>query len=99
MHVRIQLGWLVAVTVAGLGVLTSAQTSKPAAKAAARPRVFFIEPKNNATVTSPLHMKFGAEGIEIAAVPTRRSDDHPARAWPTTMSASTKTACPPARTS
>jgi len=32
-------------------------------------RVFFIEPKNNATVTSPVHMKFGSEGIEIGAVP------------------------------
>jgi hypothetical protein len=70
MHVRIQLGLLVAVTVAGLGVLTSAQTSRPAAKPASKPRVFFIEPKDNATVTSPLHMKFGSEGIKIAAVPT-----------------------------
>jgi hypothetical protein len=32
--------------------------------------VFFVEPKNNATVTSPLHMKFGSAGIEIGAVPT-----------------------------
>ena len=31
--------------------------------------MFFIEPKNGATVTSPVHMKFGSEGIEIAAVP------------------------------
>jgi hypothetical protein len=30
---------------------------------------FFVEPKNNATVTSPVHMKFGSEGITIAAVP------------------------------
>ena len=37
----------------------------PAKKA----RVFFVEPKNGATVTSPLHMKFGSEGVEIAAVP------------------------------
>src|SRR5215475_830168 len=40
-----------------------------AQSAAKRPRVFFVEPKNNATVTSPVHMKFGAENIEIAAVP------------------------------
>ena len=39
---------------------------KPAAK---RPRVFFVEPKNGATVTSPLHLKFGSAGIEIAPVP------------------------------
>ena len=32
-------------------------------------RVFFVEPKNGAKVASPVHMKFGAEGIEIAAVP------------------------------
>ena len=32
-------------------------------------KVFFVEPKNGATVTSPVHMKFGSSGIEIAAVP------------------------------
>jgi uncharacterized protein DUF4399 len=69
MHLRTQLA-LVAVTVAGLGMLVGAQTAKPGAKPAGKkPRVFFVEPKNNATVSSPLHMKFGAEGIEIAAVP------------------------------
>jgi Domain of unknown function (DUF4399) len=69
MHVRTQLGLLAAVTFAALGVLTHAQPAKPAPKVAAKPRVFFIEPKNNATVTSPLHMKFGSEGIKIEAVP------------------------------
>jgi len=59
-----QLGLLVLVLVAGFGVAAGAQ--KAAAK---KPRVFFIEPKNNATVTSPVHMKFGSEGIEIKAVP------------------------------
>ena len=60
-----QLALLIAVMVAAFGVLASAQAAKkPAAK---RARVFFVEPKNNATVTSPLHMKFGSEGIEIAA--------------------------------
>jgi len=65
MHVR-KVASLVLVVVAGFSVLTAAQTKKAAAK---RPRVFFVEPKNNATVTSPVHLKFGAEGIEIAAVP------------------------------
>jgi uncharacterized protein DUF4399 len=51
--------------VAGLGVYASAQAKKPAAKI----KVFFIEPKDKATVTSPVHMKFGSEGIEIGAVP------------------------------
>ena len=69
MNLRSQLT-LVAVTCAGLGVIVSAQAAKPAAKSAAKkPRVFFIEPKNNATVSSPLHMKFGSEGIQIMAVP------------------------------
>ena len=48
----------------GAGVtFVSAQTP------AKRPRVFFVEPKNNATVTSPVHLKFGVENFEIAAVP------------------------------
>ena len=61
-----QLALLMAMMVSAFGVLAGAQAAKPAAK---KPRVFFVEPKNNATVTSPLHMKFGSEGIEIAAVP------------------------------
>src|SRR5215831_5871652 len=62
-----QIAILAPVTVAAFGVLANAQTTnKPAAKKA---RVFFVEPKNNATVTSPLHMKFGSEGIEISPVP------------------------------
>jgi len=69
MHVRIQLGVLVAIAIAGLGVLANAQGGKPAAKMAPKPRVFFVEPKNNATVSSPVHMKFGSEGIKIEAVP------------------------------
>jgi len=66
MRIMKQLVLPVVVIVAGFGVFASAQTKKPAAKKA---RVFFMEPKNGATVTSPLHMKFGSEGIEIGAVP------------------------------
>jgi hypothetical protein len=66
MHIRRQVALLVVVMVAGFGVLAGAQAKKPAAK---RIRVSFIEPKNGATVTSPVHMKFGATGIQIAAVP------------------------------
>jgi Domain of unknown function (DUF4399) len=66
MHLRRQFALLVVVTVAGFGVLAGAQTKKPAAK---RPRVFFVEPKNGATVTSPVHMKFGSTGTEISPVP------------------------------
>ena len=66
MQIRKQLALLVVVIVAGFGVMAGAQAKKAAAP---RLRVFFVEPKNGATVTSPLHMKFGSEGIEIAAVP------------------------------
>ena len=69
MHVRTQLGLLVAVMSAGFGVVSHAQAAKSSAKMSAKPRVFFVEPKNNATVSSPVHMKFGAEGIKIEAVP------------------------------
>jgi Domain of unknown function (DUF4399) len=54
--------------IVGVGVYASAQDKKPAAKAGAV-KVFFIEPKNNAKVTSPVHMKFGSSGIEISPVP------------------------------
>ena len=78
MNVKRQPALLVFAMVAGFGVLAGAQaakpaaqgTPKPAAKAAkAKPRVFFIEPKNGAVVSSPVKMKFGSAGIEIAAVP------------------------------
>jgi hypothetical protein len=58
----------VLVMIAGLGVFASAQAMKKAAPAA-KAKVFFIEPKNGATVTSPVHMKFGSSGIEISPVP------------------------------
>src|SRR6187401_2655511 len=32
-------------------------------------RVFFVEPKDGATVKSPAHLKFGSENYQIAAVP------------------------------
>jgi hypothetical protein len=64
MHSKRQLALLVVAIVGGLGMVAGAQATK-----AAKPKVFFIEPKNGATVSSPVHMKFGAEGIEIAAVP------------------------------
>lgn len=64
MHSKRQRTLLVVAIVGGLSMVAGAQ-----AKKATKPRVFFIEPKNGAAVTSPVHMKFGAEGIEIAAVP------------------------------
>ena len=68
MNARKRRALLAGVIIAACGAFVGAQAAKPASKAK-RMRVFFIEPKNNATVTSPVHMKFGAQGIEIAAVP------------------------------
>ncbi len=70
MKFRTQLALPVLVMVVGFGVFVSAQAKKaaPAAKAK-KVRVFFVEPKNNATLSSPVHMKFGSEGIEISPVP------------------------------
>jgi hypothetical protein len=42
----------------------------PASTPPSGPRVFFVEPQDGATVTSPVHLRFGIENFEIAAVPT-----------------------------
>ena len=64
MKISKQLVLPVLVMVVGFGILASAQSKK-----AATAKVFFIEPKNGATVTSPVHRKFGSSGTEISAVP------------------------------
>ena len=73
MTIRKQLVLPLLVLAAGFGMFANAQTTQttktPAKPAAKKLRVFFLEPKNNATVSSPLHMKFGSEGIEISPVP------------------------------
>ena len=69
MNLRTQLVLPLVVAVVGFGAYASAQQSKAATPKAKKMRVFFIEPKKNATVTSPVHMKFGSEGVQIAAVP------------------------------
>ena len=56
----------------------SAQSSKP--------RIFFIEPKNGASVKSPVQLKFGIENYKIAAVPdgtvtTARPGHRPLSSW------------------
>ena len=61
----------------------------------AGPRVFFVEPKDGATVKSPVQLKFGIENFEIAAVPAGDGRRRSGPVWGTTMSASTPTACPP----
>ena len=37
--------------------------------AAGKPRVFFVEPKNGASVKSPVHLEFGIENYMISPVP------------------------------
>ena len=34
-----------------------------------KPRIFFVTPKNGASVKSPVHLEFGIENYKIAAVP------------------------------
>jgi len=70
MKIRTQLALPVLMVVLAFGVLAGAQAKQASKGAAAkRLRVYFVEPKNNATVTSPVHMKFAARGIEISPVP------------------------------
>ena len=69
MHGRKQRALLVGVIVAACGAFVGVGAAKAAAQAKPKLRVFFVEPKNGATVSSPVHMKFGSEGIEIGAVP------------------------------
>ena len=38
-------------------------------EAQGKPRIFFVEPKNGATVKSPVKLKFGIQNYKIAAVP------------------------------
>ena len=60
---------LTGVLVAACAAAAGAQAKKPAKAAAKHPRVFFVEPKNGATVTSPVHLKFGSSGTELSPVP------------------------------
>lgn len=66
MSIRKQSTLLVAgLLVAGFAAAAAAQ----APAAAKKPRVFFVEPADKATVTSPMHMKFGSENVTISPVP------------------------------
>ncbi len=66
---RKQLALLVVAVVAGSAAVVGAQAMKKPAAKPKKARVFFVEPKGGANVTSPVHMKFGSEGIEISPVP------------------------------
>jgi hypothetical protein len=62
---KVAAGYLVLfASLVAVGAYGSRQVS-----AQGKPRIFFVEPKNNATVKSPVHLKFGIENYKIAAVP------------------------------
>jgi hypothetical protein len=51
------------------------ESTPPAPKSTPSPKgakVFFIEPKNGAEVTSPVTVKFGIEGMEVAPAGTEK---------------------------
>ena len=65
-----RVGKLAVCLVAVVSLSSSLVTPGLAQEAKAKkPRVYFAEPKGGATVTSPVHMKFASEGIEISPVP------------------------------
>ena len=66
MNVRRCLALLVMMVAAS--ACGSNETSSPAS-GGSKPRVFFVEPKDGATVKSPVHLKFGIENYQLAAVP------------------------------
>jgi hypothetical protein len=51
-------------------VLSGTLLIATAVHAQAPARVFFVEPKDGATVTSPVHVKFGVEGMQVAPAGT-----------------------------
>jgi hypothetical protein len=85
MNVRTSFAGLAALAGAlALAACNSSEPAKPAAStpapAAAPPaaaassspggsRVFFVEPTDGATVKSPVHLRFGIQGMEISPVP------------------------------
>ena len=50
-------------------VLLVAIATAAACGTGSQPRVFFAEPQDGATVNSPVHLKFGIENYQVAAVP------------------------------
>jgi hypothetical protein len=50
-------------------VLLTSLAAVGASAATGKARVFFVEPKNGATVKTTVHLKFGVENYKVAAVP------------------------------
>jgi hypothetical protein len=61
--------WKVAPAIAALVVTAACGGTDPAGTEATGPRVYFIQPEDGATVTSPVTLEFGAQEFRIAAVP------------------------------
>ena len=69
MKFQVAAAFLVALSLAGCGDSGSERTPSPSGA-----KVFFIEPKDGAEVTSPVTVKFGIEGMEV--VPAGTEKDH-----------------------
>jgi Domain of unknown function (DUF4399) len=61
-----------ALSVAGCGPTTPEGPKRTASPAGAK--VFFVEPKNGAEVTSPVALKFGIEGMEVLPAGTEKQN-------------------------
>ena len=60
---------LLALTLAASLAACGGEAGDAADGAEGEPRVFFVQPDDGATVTSPVQVVFGSENIEVAAVP------------------------------
>jgi hypothetical protein len=57
--------WMASAVFAGMLVASAASVA-----ARAQGRVYFVEPQDGATVSNPVHVKFGVEGMKIAPAGT-----------------------------
>jgi hypothetical protein len=69
MKFQVAAAFLAALSLAGCGDSGSERTRSPSGA-----KVYFIEPKDGAEVTSPVTVKFGIEGMEV--VPAGTEKDH-----------------------
>jgi len=51
------------------GACGSNEPAQSTSGSTTKPRVFFVEPQNGATVKSPVHLKFGIENYQLSPVP------------------------------
>lgn len=53
----------------GFWLVAGALVATSACGGEAEPRVFFVQPEDGATLSSPVEVVFGAENVEVGAVP------------------------------